>query len=69
MKQFIDSSSCKNECSNLNTMVVDVLLLSEPCLRAAELELEEDAPLALLDNFPLGKDLCNRSSNRLRMCR
>lgn len=48
-------------------MVVEVLLLSEPRFSAAELELEEDAPLALLGIFPLGKDLWHRQSSTIRI--
>ncbi|MFS7986068.1 hypothetical protein Hanom_Chr11g01006081 [Helianthus anomalus] len=49
------------------TMVVEVLL-SEPRFSAAEVELEEDAPLVLLANFPLSKALWYRSPKTKKAC-
>lgn len=42
----------------MSTMVLEILLLSEPRLDDAEIGFPDDAPATFLTSFPLDKDLC-----------
>lgn len=44
---------------SISTIVVEILLFSDPRLDDAEPRLPDDAPVAFLMGFPLDKGLCN----------